>query len=313
MQSNKLLRQLIREILVKEDDAIEYTPSDSSQDNIKIDQNGNPKVGSTSFNHTYAAGSSGGSSDWLYGNIKTVTDPLKAGGIDITKSIGKMAAQAISISWLLSNPWTAAMFGEGWLDKYLDTTEKGKTGEILSSTLKSALMKELNFAGIKLPYVAAIARTAKIPMIIAGISYFKQRMQNNPAEYPLWAKFFNSIEKIGNQLPNVPPTVKSLFELDKVDKDQTNALVHILIQKKIKGIKGNTPLDPEIDQLTQHAYNIIQQPGFQTPTELYKKITHFGINDLQAKNLVNLVFAAAGRNQPIVGTGNLKFNKRSPK
>lgn len=287
MQNEILLRKLIREMLLNEDEGLgDPGVSDAPQ----IDNHGNPKYGSTSFT-SYSSGASGGTSDWLYGNLKTVTDPIKKGGADIAKSVGKAAAQAISISWLLSNPWTAAMFGDNWINKYLDTTEKGKTGEILTSTLKSALMKELNVSGITLPQVAAFSRIVSIPAAIHGIQYYMQRVKNNPEEYKIASSLFQSLSSINKSLPTIPQEIKSIFLLGDNHQNEKNAAEKIVFT--LMKSKGKSPISQQLNMLESTSQQFVRK--YPTPEDFIKRLTINGTNEAEARSLATLIFTSVGR------------------
>lgn len=286
MQNEILLRKLIREMLLNEDEGF---GDPGVSDTPQTDNHGNPNYNSTSFT-SHSGGGGGGTEDWLYGNIKTVTDPLVKGGKDIAGSVARAGAQVVSIAAILNNPWTTAILGDEWLDKYLDKTEKGNTGQIAAETLKFAFMQELKFKGVNIPQIALLAKSLSIPAVISGFQSYMKLIKNDPKKFQLSNSIFQSLSRINNSLPQMPENIKNIFKLNDLDEKSAQSTAYLIYSK----IKAPDFLSQDSENLKNASAEFIEENG-GNPQAILQNLITSGMPERKAKAMVAFVYGSNGR------------------
>jgi hypothetical protein len=307
MKKDKLLRALIKEILLNEDDGGGVdVESPGAQDTIpQLDNQGNPKFSSSShssFSASSGHGASGGTSDWLYGNLKTVAQPAIAGAKDVGKSVAKAGMQAASVAWLLNNPWTASMMGDKWLQNYLDTAEKGSTSEIGINTIKNALMSQAQiFGGLTLPAIAAGANALQITTLLSTLPTIINKLRQHRDIFPFYNTIFDNMTKIYNSTPNIPQGVKDLFTVDKNNKAAIDNYIYAEFNKALRNKQSSSPIAGNVIQIEKEALKILKNQNVRDENDLIRNLTKAGVDQDSATRLSNFIFFAAGRRQPPSG------------
>jgi hypothetical protein len=288
MKKDKLLRALIKEILLNEDDVGgDPGPPDSAYgDAPKLDSHGNVSYhASASSSHGYGGGGPFGGQGVFSSALSKFGNDVVNAGKEVGGAVLKSAAQLAGISFLANNPWSASFMGDSWVQNYLNTMEKGTTKDIALKTLTAHLYKKYN-----IPAAVGIIKFSGIPLMISGAGYLANRLASDHGVSPILRSLSQNIESISKQLPNMPEDVKSMFSVDKNEHEAMKNFLYTQIQDVKRGKKSNSPISSNIRQAVQSAKEfIIENPELSDKNNLNKFLIEKGFDKNSSQQFSNLI------------------------
>lgn len=293
MQNEILLRKLIREILLNEDDGGIDVPSDANQDvaPARVGADGRAAFSSsTSFSsgHGPAGGPfSGGGT--LFSPLANTLNTVWNQGANVAGAVTNAAAKFAAIKWMFTNPWTMTLLGDSYIKNYLDTVSKGSTGQISKELVKTAIYKKFN-----IPQVSAAVKISGIPVLFSGIAIIGRRLSMDPALGSAFNEVGKSINDISSEIKNINPAIKkelgTLFSYNsEYKKEGLENFVYTQIQQ-IKKNKGySSPLTPSVVKAIDSVDNFLyENPEFNNKNKLTQVLSK-SMGQRDAQNLAGMI------------------------
>lgn len=289
MKKDKLLRTLIREILLNEDDGgsdVGLPPDSAYGDIPKLDSHGNVAYhASTSASHGYGGGGPFGGQGVFSSALSKFGNDVVNAGKEVGGAVLKSAAQLAGISFLANNPWSAALMGDSWVQNYLNTMEKGTTKDIALKTISAHLYKKYN-----IPAAVGAIKFSGIPVIMGGIGYLANRLSTDHDVNPALRSLSQNIQGVSKQLPNMPQEIKSMFSINNNEHEAMKNFLYTQIQDIKRGKKSNSPINSNLRKAIQNAKDFVEQnPEFSNKNDLNRYLINKGFDKDSAQQFSNLI------------------------
>jgi len=293
MQNEILLRKLIREILLNEDDGGVDVPSDTNQDvaPARVGADGRAAFSSsTSFSsgHGPAVGPFG-TSGTLFGPIGQAFNTAWEQGANVAGALTNAAAKAGGISLAFKSPWTMALLGDPYIKSYMETISDGSTPEIIGKMLQTKIYQKFD-----IPKISAAVKLSGIPVLLSGITIAGKRLSMDPALGPAINEIGHTINSVSSQIKDINPKLKkelnSLFSYNSEYKDQgIENFIYTQIEKIKKDKNYNSPLTPNINHAINSVNNFLyENPEFKDKNKLIQTLSK-SMDQRDAQNLANMI------------------------
>lgn len=280
-KNNKLLRLYITQILkerqfLKEND---YGGGDGAPDFAQS---------------TYHGGGGGFSGDGIFSKAFAPLINATTKGIhDVGNAVYDAGIKTLSLGWLMTNPWSASLFGDEWTKHYLSTVEKGTNNDIIIQGLKSHLYNTYD-----VPLIIGAVKSAGIPTITLAAGYLIDLVKRDPSTSPFIKNMALCVNKIKNEMPNMPEDMQKIFSIDKDSQQAFESYLYITMNeiKNKKNVTKSTiksPIVDDVDDLVVSAKSFMADPQHSNKEIMMNTFVADGMDKTKAKELSSFISNAA--------------------
>lgn len=295
MQDEILLRKLIREILLNEDEGGDIgLPSDAGQNDIghmKVGYDGRASFGA-STSHSSGYGPAGGpfnGGGTLFSPLANTLNTVWNQGANVAGALTNAAAKFLAVKFVATNPWTMTLLGDSYIKNYLDTVSKGSTGQITGKLVQAAIYDRFN-----IPQIAAAVRVSGIPILFSGVAILGKRLSMDPHLGSALNEIGQNINDISTEIKNINPKIKQelgvLFSNNsEYKKEGLENFIYTQIQEIKKNKRYNSPLTPSVTRAISSVDKFLyENPELNNKNKLTQTLSK-SMGQRDAESLANMI------------------------